>query len=91
MENGKEVVDALNEFEIADKPAESIFRKNGEYTKLIIAIKNLANDKSIKLPISSLRTSNVSNFRAHLQNKGRLIGIKIGTVQKGPYLYIFQR
>lgn len=49
------VIEALNEFRITDKPQDASFKRAGKFDALIVAVKNLANERSIELTPSEFK------------------------------------
>ena len=88
---GSEVVRALNSFTIEEKPVEALFRKRTEFSELLTALKNLSNDKSIKLGEDYLKGRSLIQFKGSLKYASKKIGLTVGAIQKGRDIYVFTR
>ena len=89
--SGDELVDALSNFKIADKPPEAEFKRRGKFNRFVIALQNLHPEKAIEIPISYFNGENIDNWRVGLMSCGKRHGVKIGTVIKGRSLFAFKR
>lgn len=85
-----EVIDALNTFEIVEKTGELALTRN-KYAKLLLAVKNLASTKAIKLDPKTLSTTKLQYFRTALNQSGKKMGLKIGVSEKDGYWFVFNR
>ena len=78
-------IEALNAFTVVDKPTDLGYET--PYMKIARACKLLANDKSIKLPVTFFKTK---NYKPSISNAGKRLGIKLKSCVKGQEVYIWK-
>lgn len=81
-----EDIEALNEFQVVDKPKDVC--SETPYTKIARAAKLLAAEKALCLPISFFKSK---NFKPSIQSAAKRIGIKVRTVVQHGNVYIWKR
>jgi hypothetical protein len=85
-----ETIEALSEFKIVAKPTVTSNYK-GKYDKLYIALKNLANDRSIELPNSVLGNCKINSFRTNIRQQAKKRGINVAIIQQNGSIFIFKK
>lgn len=85
--------ESLNKFQdqIVDKPEEANFTYKGKWDDLIMAVKNLAKEKSICLVKAQYGIENFKNFRTCIKARARAQKFAIGAVEKGANVYVYRQ
>ncbi len=93
--SGSEITESLASFDIVSKPADIRKKTKGKYHKLLTALQNLANDKSIRLSSDILEEMGVKSLaamKASLSSSQKRYGIKATVIQgEDGYFYAFTR
>jgi len=89
-------IEALNKFTIADKTEELVMlRRKGKFNEILVALKNLANDKTIKLSLRDVQemygTKNIKAMSMGMRQAGKKHNLEVSVVEKDGYVYIFNR
>ena len=79
-------IEALNDFKVIDKPLD-LGASETPYLKIARAVKLLANDKCIELPLTFFKTK---HFRASLSTQAKRLGVKIRSTIKNQTVYIWK-
>lgn len=84
-------IQALNKFAIVDKPKDEK-RYRGKYDELITAVKNVANDKAISIPVNFIGETKFENWLQGIKaNAKKNFGIKIHAVLMNGSIQVFKR
>lgn len=88
-------IKSLNKFKIVDKPEEAALPNRAKYKELLMALKNLANDKSIYLSRQEMKlmkfTLNIGGLRSSLKAGSKRLGFSANAIEKDGGFYFFNR
>lgn len=75
-----EVIEALNEFEVIKRPVEAELQsQKGKYAKLMLALKHLNNQDSIRLPLNYIKGANFQSWLINIKQQcKKKHNIKVG-------------
>ncbi len=86
-----QTIDALNEFEVVEKPKD-VKAYQGKYEKLFLALKNLANDKSLSIPLSYIGETKFLNWLTYVKTYGKKHhGMKLHAILENGIIKAFRR
>ena len=90
------VMEALSKFRVTSLPeGAKELERSGKYDELVLALKNLANDKCIEFTPSEFKAlfgvfDKFQTFKCGLRQRAKKIGIKVNATQKTGTVYIWR-
>lgn len=88
-------IETLNQFKIVDKPEESNFPNRAKYRDLLLALKNLAADKSIYLSKEEMARTGfalkIATLRQALKSGSKRLGFQANAIEKNGGFYFFNK
>jgi ketopantoate reductase len=86
-----ETIEALNEFTVVEKPAEKRTYA-GKFDKMFLALKNLANDKALSVPMSYIGSTKFPNWLMHIKTTAKKkFQMKVHAIQEHGVIKVFRR